>query len=567
MKQISRLTSAAFTALSIGACTGVCIGCILAARTAAQHRYFDYGMYRLILLRLQEASTFWVLAAALVCIGLYGMYCAAVCIVKKKAARSMAFTAICSPQALVEGTARYIRAAGLCVLCFVFLINIVMYADSALNRPAGPNIVMIVIDCLRADHLGCNGYGRDTSPAINALSGAGLFFQQAYANAPWTKPSVASLFTSLHPRLHGVVDSGSTLPDRALTLAEILRNAGYRTWFFNGGNVFLKPPFKFDQGFEKHVYRPHRTHTGAHVTTDFVAGAFAAGKSRFFAYLHFMDAHTPYTKNPHNSRFVERHDPRFIPGNRKSLFNKVRGMLNNGTLSEAAMQHIVSLYDGQIRFVDDQIKTILFALQQNNMLDDTVFIITSDHGDEFGDHGSFEHGHTLYNELLHIPLIIAGPGIAKRSVRTPVRLLDLAPTVLSICGIPAPPAVFEGVDLTVVADDASGGHLPVYASGVLYGSEKYCLIKNDVKIVFTTNDTSGKWKLVGPARKEGVEVYDLAVDPDEREAVGGNNQAVDMLTAALEAHKNTPPLFSEKADVVVIDADMQDKLEALGYVR
>ena len=136
---------------------------------------------------------------------------------------------------------------------------------------AGPSFVLIVIDCLRPDHLGCYGYTRDTSPTIDALAQVGWHYERAYAAAPWTKPSVASLFSSLLPAGHGLVNPDQSAPDQLLLLAEVLRNAGYKNFFINGGNVFLKKDFNLHQGFHSYDYLPHSTRTAEDLTKRFLA--------------------------------------------------------------------------------------------------------------------------------------------------------------------------------------------------------------------------------------------------------------------------------------------------------
>jgi len=607
-----------FTVVCFGVLAGFCAGTGMFVQACRVQRYAAYGLHRLMLLELTRDLNLSVLSGIAVFLGgcclLWALYvglkraaglsgfgtgagesnrwCAAAagilfwaacsgagmllfaaapervvwCLASLGAAALLGLVSAAPVPALLSRAA---KASALGVLLLVLLSNLLVLLDPAVRRLQGPNIVLVVIDCMRADHAGCSGYTRPTTPVMDALARRGRLYRRAYANAPWTKPSVASLFTSLHPTVHNVINAGSTMDRGMLTLAEVLRNRGYRTGFFNGGNVFLKPEFRFDQGFETYVYRPHRSSNAASVTGDFIRNVMESPGKRFFAYLHYMDAHTPYTVHEHNYLFTDRTAGRFEPGNRQSGFNRVRALIENNMLGETDREHIAALYDAQLRFVDENLGVVVGFLRRQGLLRNTVLIITSDHGEELFDHGSFEHGHTLYNELLHVPLIIAGAGVPPGAVAEPVRLIDLAPTVLTLAGEGGVPEVFQGTVLPgMPGSTARSGPRPVFAGGTLFGSEKYCLIQGDDKLIRNSTDTAGKWTLVGPAAGVPAELYDLAGDPGER-----HNLAADGRTGPAAAERlleqfiSRAPLFQRQDEVAVVDAEMRERLEALGYVR
>ncbi len=365
----------------------------------------------------------------------------------------------------LRGRRTAIVAAALCCL-FVLLTASGWLAIRRMNdRQEGPSFVLIVIDCLRPDHLGCYGYTRDTSPTIDALARVGWNYERAYAPSSWTKPSVASLFSSLLPAGHGLVNPDQSAPDQLLLFAEVLRNAGYKNFFINGGNVFLKKDFNLHQGFHSYDYLPQSTRSAADLTKTVLARIAGIGGDKFFAYLHYMDAHAPYTLNSHNTRYAAKIIEPYVPGNPATQLNDLR---KADKVSPELRQYFRDLYDGQIRFVDDAIRDLLQGLKLLGRLDNTVFIITADHGEEFWDHGSTEHGHSMYNELLQVPLIIAGSDIGHERIDEPVSLIDVMPTLLDLAEIPRDRLNLQGGSLL-----PGSGALIIGTKGTLFSPDDY----------------------------------------------------------------------------------------------
>jgi arylsulfatase A-like enzyme len=431
------------------------------------------------------------------------------------------------------------------------------------HRKEGPSFVLLVIDCLRSDHLGCYGYTRDTSPTLDAMARSGWQYERAYAPSPWTKPSVASLFSSLLPADHGLVHPDQSAPDQLLLLAEVLRNSGYKNFFINGGNVFLRKEFNLHQGFHSYDYLPHTTRSAPDLAQMLLNRVAGIGEGKFFAYLHFMDAHAPYTRNRHNTRYAKKSIEPYAPGNPETQLNDLR---EPGSVSPELQQYFRDLYDGQIRFVDESVRALLQGLKRLGRLDNTVFIITADHGEEFWEHGSAEHGHSLYNELLHVPLIIAGPPISARRISEPVSLIDVMPTMLDLAGIPHATSNPPAVSLL----PGSGAPLPdraIYASGMLYGPEAYCLILNNRKLIYRTSDQAGKWTLLGPQAPAGYQFFDLERDPTEHNNLAAAGKAPADLDRLLEDYIRTVPLAVPTQSVHVSGDAMRRQLESLGYVQ
>ncbi len=454
-------------------------------------------------------------------------------------------------------------AAGLVIL--LLLLNAGVYLMGVMGKPAagGPNIVYIVIDTLRYDSLGCSGYHRDTSPNIDTLAGEGIVFKNAYSSAPWTKPSVASLFSGLSPNRHRAVGTRAVLPEAAPVMAKILRNAGYRTLFFSGKNNFIGKRFNFHRGFDYYVnhYLDARNLTDRALTV--MKGE--RGK-RFFAYIHYMDVHLPYNRNPFNYRFTPRQEGSpFVPGVSRHKFVKRKTAANK--LSAEDKAYIKALYDGQVRYVDENVKRIVKWLKGNDLFDNTLVVVTSDHGEEFWEHGNFEHGHTLYDELIHVPLIAAGNKLKKAEVDRPVRLIDLLPTVLKMAGIKSGHYRLEGIDL-FDKSNAKKPVPPVFVMNTLYGPEKYGLIRGGRKlIVNTTEMPKGKGKIIGFSYKGPIEFYDLSGDPRETENLAGEDNRREKLAGLKRKLKEFIGKASRfKGKRVTLDKKTKDQLKTLGYL-
>ncbi len=441
-------------------------------------------------------------------------------------------------------------------LLLVFTTLIFVYAKPG-DRAAGPNILLVLVDCLRADRLGCYGYPKVTSPHIDKLSKQGVVFKNAFSNAPWTRPAVASLFTSLYPNQHGAINSSDALADEVLTLAEILKDRGYDTYFFNGGNPVVGDKFNFCQGFT--VFESLNRATV--LTDQFLAEISAAKRNRFFAYLHYMDLHLPYHPNKYNGLFTEGvKNPFLMPGyiNRRVIRCAAAG----DSLSDDDKRYLSALYEGQLRFVDESINKIIAYLKQRKMLDNTVVIITSDHGEEFWDHNNFEHGHSLYNELLHVPLIILGRAFKQAEIKTPVSLIDLFPTILEMAHIPVRRFKISGKSLWRL----KGVHRrPIFAMGTLYDTEKYCLIKGGMKLIF--NSREKKKPLIGRQSQDEFEFYNLDTDAvEQRNLESTLPKELFELKKELKRFINLSlPLKSKKISPEK-EKEIREKLKSLGYL-
>ena len=327
--------------------------------------------------------------------------------------------------------------------------------------PERPNVVVLLIDSLRADHLGCYGYDRDTSPNIDALARESLLFAQASAQSSWTKPSIPTLFTSLYPIQHRVYEGerrtasggreSDVLADDFTTLAELFRNAGYATAAFVH-NAQLPADHGFDQGFD--VYT-HGKMDAAEINRRFLEFADGGSKRPFLAYLHYLDVHWPFQpEEPFRSRFPGAANGEIFE---RESWRGLRDRINDGTLqvSEGAREQLRALHDAGIAELDWRIGELLEALEQRSLTDRTIILLTSDHGEELFDHGRVGHGRTLFSEVIEIPLMIRLPGRTRSGrIESPARLVDVLPTLLDAAGIETP-AGLEGESLLGGLRDAA----------------------------------------------------------------------------------------------------------------
>jgi arylsulfatase A-like enzyme len=452
------------------------------------------------------------------------------------------------------------------IIGVLLFLNIGIFIDTG-NKSESPNIILIVVDCLRPDHLSCYGYTRNTSPAIDELAGKGVFFRNAYSNAPWTKPSVASIFTSVYPNEHSAISLNDVLPEGVLTIAEFLKNSGFHTCFFNGGNYSIGREFNFDQGFDYYSLKPFNQNKTTGLTDNFISHINSIYPKKFFAYIHYMDTHVPYNKNDYNTLFDPKANTYLEPGINYISNWHIRIMTHNNRLTEEDRDYLISLYDGQIRLVDENIKKIITALKVRKDFDNTVIILTSDHGEEFWEHNNYEHGHTLYNELLHVPLIIYGNRLKHFEVKKQASLIDIFPVIMEMLNIEYKNSFIRGTGLKRIFNrNADQPEDPLFFTGTLYGDEKYSMLKGDKKIIINTSNTKKKEKLYGYSNKDNLEIYDLTRDPLEKQnPKDSDNQTVSLLKKDLKKFIDLKPQH-RNAEVVIND-ELKEKLMSLGYVQ
>lgn len=419
-----------------------------------------------------------------------------------------------------------------------------------------PNVLLIAVDTLRADRLGCYGNPRGLTPHLDRLAAAGLRFEDATAHAPWTLPSFASIFTSLYPSEHG---AGGRLPDfQALpaglpTLAERLRDAGFDTAAITNVD-FLGPTFGVCRGFEHHdsvYFQTNEEVRRAAATTDAALDWLATRGARpWLLFVHYFDPHAAYDPPQEFRAQFAREEDRASAwkfGSRSELVALRQGRLE---LDRATMARAEALYDAEVAYVDREIGRLL---ERSGALDPkrrTVVVLTSDHGEEFFDHGSWEHGHSVYQELLHVPLIVAAPGrLAPAAIAAPVRLIDLAPTVCELADVPPAPT-FRGTSLLALAG-AQGRSAPSSLSeGAFMGPPQRAWRRGSDKLILS--------------EERGLELYDLGRDPRETRD-RSRDEFPRALELASELELTDKALRRTHGQAVELSAEERARLAELGY--
>ncbi len=326
-------------------------------------------------------------------------------------------------------------------------------ADVTRIDPSQPDLVLVVIDTLRADHLGVYGHSRATSPVLDRLAGEGLWFRRAYAHSGWTLPSFTSLFTGLLPHEHRIgradddASQFSTLPPQAVTLAERLAAAGYATGAVVN-NTFLAPDFGLDQGFDLYDYQgSDALHRSAADTVALGLAWLNEQEKPAFLVLHFMEPHSPLDP-PAPAR------GRFATASPAPLELPLKWDRSAGDLpTEAELDYMLRLYDEEILASDQALGALVEGLEARDASERTVLAVTADHGEEFWDHGGYEHGHTLFGELTRVPLVLWGSFERRGAVDQVVHHMDLHKTLLTLADAGAPEPT-EALDLLSASEDA-----------------------------------------------------------------------------------------------------------------
>jgi arylsulfatase A-like enzyme len=420
-----------------------------------------------------------------------------------------------------------------------------------------PNVLLYVIGSLRADRLAVYGYGRETSPNLAALAEEGMVYERATAQSSWTKPSVASMVTGLHPEVHRVVARQDALSPELRTLPEVLRDAGYATAaVITNGTV--SGAFGLDQGYADMVYLREIEGGTNHHSADTTNETLLQWLDRhppnrpFFLYAHLSDPHAPYVPPPeYRDRFAAS-VPRGEEGRLSWLTGLQNGRLPVGTRTVA---WATDLYDAEVAYTDAAFGRLVQGLQERGVYEDTMVIVVGDHGEEFHEHGGWQHGRSLYQEQLSVPLIIKGVvgfGPEPGRSRYPAQHIDLFPTVLDVLAISRPQGL-PGRSL-LGAPPEGDPTSAVFSSLHLEGRRVHSVIRDDWKLIRTV------------APEPRVEVYDLSADPGEQTDLSAREpEVLAELEALLDAHIAgiSGGLTAEQA---VLDEDVERALKALGYL-
>jgi arylsulfatase A-like enzyme len=406
-------------------------------------------------------------------------------------------------------------------------------------RGGKPNVLLISVDTLRHDHLGYAGYDRPVSANIDALAARGIVFTDAHSQAGWTLPALASMLTGRYPSATGATDFHLSLKWGLPTVAGLLRKGGYDTRGFVS-HLLLTPQNGLSSGFTKYDYsvlrlgHPHDTSTGRQLT-DLAIGDLDRAREPFFMWVHYFDPHFEYLEHEEWSSFGS--EP-------------------------------IDRYDQEIAFTDAQIGRLLDALEERGMLNRTIIVFTSDHGEEFGEHGGEFH-YTSYEEVMRVPLLLAGPGIKPGTSDARAQQIDLLPTLLALTGVGGAPEDLPGKDLLAGAYES----YPVYMERDRPpGYHQRAVIDGDLKLIAVAPADTNliPWSAratFSEVRNVGVGTYafDLADDPGETRNIYGEGGAdierlLGMLASFMEGEV-------ARGDSITINEETREQMRALGYIQ
>jgi arylsulfatase A-like enzyme len=432
------------------------------------------------------------------------------------------------------------------------------------------NVVVLTIDTMRANKLRIyNPRTRVRTPILDELAADATVFEAAQSPENWTKPSVASILTSLTPTTHRAKTEAASLPDAALMLSEIYQQAGFETGAFLA-NGYVSDRFGFRQGWDHYTnyIREERSTLASTVFGEAAQWIEEHKDERFFVYIQTIDPHVPYDPPEEYLRMYDPNPDAYtgIVDNRRTglLLDEIKNNPERNTLTDADKERLRDLYDGEVTYHDHYLGVFLAKMRELGLYDDMIFVVTSDHGEEFDDHGSWGHGHSIFQELLHVPLVVRWPATEARDLRVAqtVSTLDIAPTVLEASGIPIPDP-FEGQSLLGYMRGQPPAGPAVAFSDFL----------DDRRVI-----RAGRHKLVVRGNLTWT-MFDLEADPRERNELDGaeaNPIALRYLRILLGQflgagdRGNWLSADGRRANVLPqqdshIDAEMCRQLQALGY--
>lgn len=439
------------------------------------------------------------------------------------------------------------------------------------KRPPVEKVLLVIIDALRADGLGCYGYDKPTSPTIDGMAEEGILFERVHSASPWTAPSFGTLYTGVSPQVHGAgaflakgSPKGETLFGVTVggirkdlpTLPEMLPKRLAKGALIN--NSFVSRELGFARGFDDFDHKV--AHLTRYRTADEVTDAAEAwltehGEEPFFYVLHYFDPHIQYAP-------PEKYLAEFAPDRPRRIGYPFvdHHSARDGSLkpNEKEKAFIRGLYDGEVRFVDDEFARLMGILEKTGRLDDTWVLVISDHGEEHFDHGSFEHGHRYEEEVVRVPLIIRPPGgkwkVGSR-FDTSISHVDVVPTLLDMFGVDAP-AHLEGKTVMPIIEGEDAADRPCYMEYNLFNGQQCAYF-------------DGRYKVVFDIRRNRGFMYDLKEDPGEKNQLGKDHPRYEELMGKLQAKRDEleaaakGKIFEEGK----LDEESAEALKSLGYIK
>jgi arylsulfatase A-like enzyme len=462
------------------------------------------------------------------------------------------------------------KKIALSALALFVLLSIGAGICCASSRDGKCNIVLITIDALRADHLSCYGYERKTTPVIDSLAEEGIVCSSVYAPSSWTAPSVASLFTSVYPVNHGVAHGIRYVQDETrrvqevfspelTTLTEVLKANGYIT-FGVASNFHLSEKLGFARGFDYFTcldFKPaQEVNKAVYVWKDKIKNA-----QKFFLWIHYVDPHYPYTgQSPWIRAYTSSAGTGALLNMPPQTWWDFKGLVQKVRDDPKLLAHLIALYDSEINFADAHVGELM---ERFNLHEDALLVITSDHGEEFLEHHQTGHGRNLYQQTVHIPLIIKLPGHSDSSVlNKPLSLIDVMPTILDIAGIDAPATLLGNSFL-------KKNSLFSWLKEKMVGVDK-------TGYIYTELDTTAHlkailappWKYIYNYGDETGQLYDIMSDPLELDNLADEKTVErDRLKEQLFHWVDTAKRYPFTAGDVILTPDEKERLKGLGYLQ
>jgi len=440
------------------------------------------------------------------------------------------------------------------------------HADE-LGPAKGTNIIIYLIDCLRADHVGAYGYNRPITPNIDLFASDSVVFENAFAQSSWTRPSVASLMTGMPPRVHGVQADLDVLPEDLPYLPQILQEAGYETAsVITNGMVSQK--FGFGRGYSyfERLAEQHRRSPEIHQQSDRLNEVIfdffnrRSGVKPLFLYAHSTDPHAPYLpRKLYLDRFASE-----VENPEIGRHDRVENLdILSPREAEGLQDRLMDLYDAEIAFNDANFGRFLKELKDRGLYDSSVIVLVADHGEQFFEHGRWQHGIDLYQEVLHVPLIVRFPSgrWAGRRVLEPVEYLDLLPSVLDFVGFGEPKGIQGRTFLPIL----------VSSNEVRDGRASFAWLARKPESRRLRSVILGPMKLIlndiSDRPKDVMELFDLDNDPLENDNLADRRPIAAGYLRALIDREGASRGEHDDVEEAVLDEELEDNLRALGYLQ
>ncbi|HUW23161.1 MAG TPA: sulfatase [bacterium] len=436
-------------------------------------------------------------------------------------------------------------------IILILICNGFIYSYRLNTRPKGPNIILISIDALRADHLSCYGYHRNTSPNIDQLASQGVLFKNGFSQACSTVVSHSSIFLSQYPWTHKITGSEKKIGKSSVTLTEILKNWNYITAGFVGG-AFMSSIYGFGQGFDFFFDRINTSRTIKFHKDNIFRWLEKVKDKKFFLFLHTYDVHSPYDPPmPYRTLYIGNYS------DQRALSTLGDYKLTALNLSPEEIDYLIALYDAGINYVDDEIGELVKRLKKLNIFNNSVIIITADHGERLGERGRVGHGGEASRIVTHVPLIMRVPGICQgKVVEEIVESIDITPTILDILDISLPEWM-QGKSI-----------LPLIEGSEIEGNFIACTSEEWGNAPFSRAIRTEEWTYI-MNRREPDELYDRINDPKEQSNIIKKRPLI-----AQELKKQLEDFIAltsegkpQATEEVHIDKELKERLESLGYLH